>query len=364
MPEDINSILGISPASPTQNNETRTAARPRTVPEVLFTFKGRITRSDFWLKGVLPILPFGIFNNILFYGTDSDAARAVSFILAFLCLWPSLAIYVKRLHDRDRSGWFLLTLLIPLVGIVFAIWLIVEAWFLRGTIGKNRFGDDPLGNDGAQVRIPPATFGSFGKPISSLTTECIVIKPDGSILQMTDRQLRDQVEAGSVERTWAAKVDGTDDWKSIESLLGLCPATSDNIITTSPKPHISSQLSDDRRERRAKMYAKLYFVMLGLAVLFGILGGVLMRFGGPTAADPVAIITLFILFPAFIFTDAAFRTQQLLCPLRAVSLPLTEGLVIALIIGDQDPFAVCIATAFIYAVASFTVVAVARAIRK
>jgi uncharacterized membrane protein YhaH (DUF805 family) len=55
-------------------------------------------------------------------------------------LWISIVGGAKRCHDRDRSGWFQLIVLIPILG---ALWLLVELGFLRGTIGANRFGPDP-----------------------------------------------------------------------------------------------------------------------------------------------------------------------------------------------------------------------------
>ena len=55
-------------------------------------------------------------------------------------LYPWIAVGIKRCHDRNRTGWFLLIGLIPLV----SIWLVVELGFLRGTVGQNRFGPDPL----------------------------------------------------------------------------------------------------------------------------------------------------------------------------------------------------------------------------
>lgn len=56
-------------------------------------------------------------------------------------IWAGLGLAVKRFHDRDKSGWWILIQLIPLVG---AIWYIVETGFLPGTPGTNRFGPDPL----------------------------------------------------------------------------------------------------------------------------------------------------------------------------------------------------------------------------
>jgi len=118
-------------------------APPMTIPRALFSFEGRLSRSDYWMKGFLPLLPVGILNNILAYGIATEGAQVVSMTIAILMLWPGMALVVKRLHDRNRSGWFAATMLIPFAGIVFAIWILVEVWFSRGTMGPNRFGNDP-----------------------------------------------------------------------------------------------------------------------------------------------------------------------------------------------------------------------------
>jgi len=58
----------------------------------------------------------------------------------FIILIPSVTIQVKRAHDRNRPGYFLLLSLIPLVN----LWVIVEIFFLKGTSGVNNYGEDPL----------------------------------------------------------------------------------------------------------------------------------------------------------------------------------------------------------------------------
>ncbi len=118
--------------------------RPITIGEALFSFRGRMSRRDYWLKGFLIMFPIGIFNNILAYGVGSEGALVVSMIIGIASMWPGLAIVVKRLHDRNRSGWFVATALIPIANIVFSIWILIEVWFLKGTSGPNRFGNDPV----------------------------------------------------------------------------------------------------------------------------------------------------------------------------------------------------------------------------
>ena len=64
-----------------------------------------------------------------------------SVIFFLIILWPAFAIQVKRWHDRDKSGWWVLINLIPIIG---PLWALVEIGFLTGTEGSNRFGDNPL----------------------------------------------------------------------------------------------------------------------------------------------------------------------------------------------------------------------------
>jgi oligopeptide/dipeptide ABC transporter ATP-binding protein len=113
---------------------------------VLTSFKGRINRLDYWIKGAIP-LGFVVLAPVVvltIFGHD-DAALVVFGALALAALWPMLAVTVKRLHDRDHPGWHLALQLFPVLGQVFAIWLVVDVGFLKGTYGRNRFGDDPSG---------------------------------------------------------------------------------------------------------------------------------------------------------------------------------------------------------------------------
>jgi uncharacterized membrane protein YhaH (DUF805 family) len=100
-------------------------------------FAGRAIRSEYWYWA-LAVLIGSIVTEII------DALLGIRLfnpIFGLAVLLPSIAVGVRRLHDLDRSGWWLLLGFIPLIG---AIVLIV--WFCsRGTIGANRFGPDPLG---------------------------------------------------------------------------------------------------------------------------------------------------------------------------------------------------------------------------
>ena len=127
--------------------------------ELLFTFQGRINRKKMWLGVLIHIIAaalVGLIFSILWSvvpGTISEdgtfhvegAASIPYFVVgaAYLVfsVWSGLAIAIKRLHDRNKSGWFILIQLIPLIG---AIWYLIEVLILKGTDGPNRFGEDPL----------------------------------------------------------------------------------------------------------------------------------------------------------------------------------------------------------------------------
>ena len=68
-------------------------------------------------------------------------AQTADLIVNLLLVWPALAVSVKRWHDRDRSGWWVLLNLVPVIG---WLWALIDNGFLRGTAGPNRFGEDPL----------------------------------------------------------------------------------------------------------------------------------------------------------------------------------------------------------------------------
>jgi uncharacterized membrane protein YhaH (DUF805 family) len=110
---------------------------------LLFQFDGRINRAKFW-AGVGALLVGYFVIAILFSAIDSGAVRGILGILYLAFIWPSLAISIKRWHDRDKSGWWVLIGFIPLIG---GIWALIETGFLEGTKGPNQYGPDPLGGD-------------------------------------------------------------------------------------------------------------------------------------------------------------------------------------------------------------------------
>jgi uncharacterized membrane protein YhaH (DUF805 family) len=128
------------------------AHRPA-IGAALFGFKGRLPQRDFWLwtaalalvggaitlagQAFSPALAEPRFTIPLLGDLPVTGAAVLAFVLL---LWPALAVMVKRSHDRGRSGWWLLLLAVPVVGLVF--WLI-DLGFLEGSEHANRYGLSP-----------------------------------------------------------------------------------------------------------------------------------------------------------------------------------------------------------------------------
>ena len=124
----------------------------------LFSFEGRIRRADYWKRWMLPVFIVLLILGIIDVALETE--NALSILASLALFYPGLAVNAKRCHDRGRSGWFLLINLLPLIGV---IWYFVETGFLRGTIGDNRFGPDPVPGEPA---APPAPSPAAPPPTS------------------------------------------------------------------------------------------------------------------------------------------------------------------------------------------------------
>ena len=103
-------------------------------------FKGRAARSEFWywvLFAFIASIVGGLIDLVLFGAAGISLLQNLVGLALFL---PGLAVSVRRLHDIDRTGWWIL-IAFTVIGIIVLI-----AWdCIRGTVGPNRFGPDPLG---------------------------------------------------------------------------------------------------------------------------------------------------------------------------------------------------------------------------
>jgi uncharacterized membrane protein YhaH (DUF805 family) len=127
-------------------------------------FSGRSRRKEYWmfalLIAILYTLLFILVGAGIFGGTDAETgelglfgslfagAGGILFLLVILVTFiPSLAVTVRRLHDQDKSGWWVLINFVPYIGGIVLLVLMC----LDGTRGPNRFGADPKSENSAEI---------------------------------------------------------------------------------------------------------------------------------------------------------------------------------------------------------------------
>jgi uncharacterized membrane protein YhaH (DUF805 family) len=106
----------------------------------LLSFEGRINRKLIWMY-FLALFAIVFVSELLTGNVTTNEASGLTMIISVLSIWPSLAVQAKRWHDTDRSAWWILIGLIPIIG---GLWALVVTGFFGGTPGDNRFGPDPL----------------------------------------------------------------------------------------------------------------------------------------------------------------------------------------------------------------------------
>lgn len=124
----------------------------RTVLSKYFVIEGRARRSEYWwfaLFNGLGTFLAGLIDSLVlgFHGDFSP----LSSLFGLALLIPSITVAIRRLHDRDMSGWWFLLVFLPFVG-----WLaLLVLYCLPGTEGTNRFGPDPIRSRDDSRRSPP-----------------------------------------------------------------------------------------------------------------------------------------------------------------------------------------------------------------
>ena len=130
-----------SPQVSTESSVTRPPV-PQTLESILFSFEGRVPRRVYWGVTLGASVIFVVAFSIVFavFGEESGLL-AIALLLVYIpMIWISLAIQIKRWHDRDKSGYWFFIGFIPIIG---PIWAYIETGCLRGTVGPNTYGPDP-----------------------------------------------------------------------------------------------------------------------------------------------------------------------------------------------------------------------------
>jgi len=132
------------------------------------SFRGRANRQRYWVTNVtLVVFVFIAFILAFSAGAIAPAVGGVFALPILVLFFASLAVSARRLHDRNKSAWWLILLwlvptlisllgaaageggseaasLIRVLGLPFSVWAFIELGCLKGTTGPNRYGDDPL----------------------------------------------------------------------------------------------------------------------------------------------------------------------------------------------------------------------------
>ena len=147
--------------------------------QLFFKFDGRINRALFWIASLI-LVWINIILTVIGYLADQSQSvvfQSVNGMLNLVILIVSIAVGIKRLHDRNKSGWYLLLFyfapctlaaisvligtfvdestviatVLALLALTLVVWAFIEMGCLRGTIGINQYGSDPV----APATIPP-----------------------------------------------------------------------------------------------------------------------------------------------------------------------------------------------------------------
>lgn len=99
-------------------------------------FEGRAQRKEYWVFTLINAIIIVLLSLL---GSMADILAIFYMLYSLATLLPSIAVGVRRLHDTNRSGWWMLLSLIPIANLVLIVFL-AQA----GTDGENRFGPVPL----------------------------------------------------------------------------------------------------------------------------------------------------------------------------------------------------------------------------
>jgi len=100
-------------------------------------FSGRASRTEYWmffLFNIIIAILLGVIEGLI------GSPGVVGLLYGLAVLIPSIAVGVRRLHDTDRTGWWLLIGLVPLIGLIVLIVFLVQA----STEGDNQYGSIPV----------------------------------------------------------------------------------------------------------------------------------------------------------------------------------------------------------------------------
>ncbi len=113
----------------------------------IYNTEGRLNRKRYFKYYLILVLVstaisfvIGFIIGLLTGKAESTLLDVTTGIVSLITGVGGWMLGIRRLHDLDKSGWFMLLILVPFVNLIFLLYL----WFMPGTVGYNRFGADPL----------------------------------------------------------------------------------------------------------------------------------------------------------------------------------------------------------------------------
>ncbi|KAB0681309.1 DUF805 domain-containing protein [Aureimonas leprariae] len=138
------------------------------------TARASASRAEFWSFYVV-FIGMALIVVVLdqtYFGTNRESSGIISLLFACVHILPGMAVQVRRLHDIDWSGWWILLNVVPLANV-----FVLAVAFLSGTSGPNRFGPEPNGRFAAMPARPArqadawpeleTAFASLHSPVSA-----------------------------------------------------------------------------------------------------------------------------------------------------------------------------------------------------
>ncbi len=121
-------------------------------------FSGRARRTEFWmfvLFNVIASVITQILDRVLGWGDGWANTGPITLVYTLAVFLPALAVGIRRLHDTNRTGWWTLLALIPLVGAI----VLLVFYAQPGNVGANTYGPDPKG---------PESIPATGAPVATI----------------------------------------------------------------------------------------------------------------------------------------------------------------------------------------------------
>lgn len=122
-------------------------------------FDGRAGRPEFWWFTLFSFIVAVAIGLVVEIAVGGGAGQAALYLYLLAVALPSLGVSIRRLHDTNRSGWWVLIGFVPLIGGIWQLVLMV----LTGDAFRNRYGDPPNSPEGPAPRFDPQT----GAPLQS-----------------------------------------------------------------------------------------------------------------------------------------------------------------------------------------------------